>query len=147
MVRFLLRYLLLPGFVILMGLLVLGCPRPDVDVPPAEVQVDMEAGNGYFDPDQITVEQGQTVRVSVENVGDIVHTFTIDEFNVHVSLEPGDQQEVSFTPAEAGNFEYYCAEPGHREGGMFGNLVVGEPPPLLNDIDDPDDDNDETPGY
>lgn len=91
---------------------------------PADLEFNVTAGNGFFDPDVITVEQGQTVHVTVENTGDIVHTFTIDEFDVHVSLDPGDQQEVTFTATEAGTFEFYCAEPGHYEAGMYGTLIV-----------------------
>lgn len=144
MVKNLLRYLLPAVLVVLISLFLIGCAPADVDEPPAEVMVEMEAGNGYFSPDMITVAQGQTVRVTIENVGDIVHTFTIDELDVHVSLDPGEQQEISFTPVEAGNYEYYCSEPGHREAGMFGNLVVGEEPPMLNGIDDNDDDNGRT---
>jgi len=142
----LLRHVLVFSLVVFIALLMIGCASPEEDIippddmedilppdedeeeeeepGPAEVEINIIAGNGFFDPDAFPVEQGTTVHVTVENVGDIVHTFTIDEFDVHVSLDPGEQQQVTFTATEAGTFEFYCAEPGHREGGMYGTLTV-----------------------
>lgn len=59
-----------------------------------EVEINITAGNRFFDPYVTTVEQGKNVIVTVENTGHIVHTFTIDEFDVHVSLDPGEQEEI-----------------------------------------------------
>jgi nitrosocyanin len=141
-----LRHVLIISLIVLLALLMIGCESAVEDIIPeedmedlyptgddeqngeepesTEVEINVIAGNGFFDPDVITVEQGQTVSVTVENTGDIVHTFTIDELDVHVSLGPGEQKVVTFNASETGSFEFYCSEQGHRDAGMHGNLVV-----------------------
>ena len=54
-----------------------------------------------------------------------VHTFTVDELGVNIPLN-GPVVTAEFIPEKAGQFEYYCAIPGHREGGMFGDMAVAE---------------------
>ncbi len=136
------RYLLIVALVLMLAGFITGCepeevvPPDEIDVDPdEEVEVNVTAGEGYFDPDVITVDLGQDVTVVVENVTEEDHTFTIDELDVDVSLAPGAQEEVTFTAAEEGNFEFYCDEPGHRDAGMYGYLEVSDPVA-------PDDDDD-----
>ncbi len=50
-----------------------------------------------------------------------------DELDLHISVEAGGRQTVTFTPAEAGRYEFFCTVPGHRDGGMIGTLVVSAP--------------------
>ncbi len=138
------RYLLIAALVIMLAWVITGC-EPEEVVPPEEVEVNVTAGEGYFDPDVITVDLGQDVTVVVENVTDIDHTFTIDELDVDVSLAPGAQEEVTFTAAEEGTFEFYCDEPGHRDAGMYGYLEVGDPV-APDDNDEPYDDDDDNNG-
>ncbi len=129
------RYLLIIGILMMLAWVVAGC-APEEEVPLLEeAVVDVTAGEGYFDPDVITVDQGQDVTVVVENVTEEYHTFTIDELDVDVSIEPGAQEEVTFTAADEGSFEFYCDEPGHRDDGMYGYLEVGEE----TDTPEPDD--------
>ncbi len=136
------RYLLIAGFVVMLAWSMAGC-APEEVVPPEEAVVNVTAGEGYFEPDVITVGQGQDVTVVIENVTDIDHTFTIDELDIDVRLEPGAQEEVTFTATEEGTFEFYCDEPGHRDAGMYGYLEVGIPDtPEDNDVPYDDDDND-----
>jgi len=133
------RHLLIVSLVVMLGWVMAGCePEEEVPLPEEEVVVDVTAGEGYFEPDVIMVDQGQAVTVVVENVTEEDHTFTIDELDVDVSLAPGEQEEVTFTAAEEGSFEFYCDEPGHRDAGMYGYLEVGEDP----DTPEADDDND-----
>lgn len=56
------------------------------------------------------------------------HEMTVDadELSVHISATAGDRQTVTFTPAEPGEYEFFCSVPGHREGGMVGTLIVTE---------------------
>lgn len=130
------RHLLIVSLVVMLGWVMAGCePEEEVPLPEEEVVVDVTAGEGYFEPDVIMVNQGQDVTVVVENVTEEDHTFTIDELDVDVSLAPGEQEEVTFTAADEGSFEFYCDEPGHRDAGMYGYLEVGEEP----DTPEPDD--------
>jgi len=91
-----------------------------VAVPSAR-EISMTSGNLFFGPRTLTLAKGQPVKINFRNVG--VHTFTIDELGVNVTLR-GSSGVVEFTPDRSGTFEYYCAVPGHRGGGMFGSLRV-----------------------
>ncbi len=64
------------------------------------------------------------------NTGSLQHDFTVDELDIHEDL-PTDGTNVTITipeDAEPGEYEFYCSVPGHREGGMYGILVVEEAP-------------------
>ncbi|GMQ95428.1 MAG: hypothetical protein BMS9Abin13_541 [Patescibacteria group bacterium] len=84
-------------------------------------EISMVSGGLFFNPNNLTLEKGQPVRISIQNSG--LHTFTVDELGVDVPLA-GVSGVVEFTPTESGVFEYYCAIPGHREGGMFGSVTI-----------------------
>jgi uncharacterized cupredoxin-like copper-binding protein len=49
-----------------------------------------------------------------------------NEFSVHVSAAAGNEGAVVFTATEAGEYEFYCSVPGHKEAGMIGTLKVVE---------------------
>lgn len=128
------RNLMMTGLVAMLAWFITGCEPGQTcmqaEAQPKEVVVNITAGEGYFDPDVIMVNQGQEVTVEIENVTNTEHTFTIDEFDVDVSLTPGTREEVTFTVTEEGTFEFYCALFGHRDDGMHGELVVGNEPNL-----------------
>ncbi len=81
----------------------------------------MVSGNLFFNPNNLTLKKGQPVNITFQNSG--THTFTVDELGVNVPLR-GSSGVVEFTPTQSGTFEYYCAVPGHRLGGMSGSLTV-----------------------
>jgi uncharacterized cupredoxin-like copper-binding protein len=43
---------------------------------------------------------------------------------VEVKAQPNAKATVQFTPTAAGTYQFYCAEPGHKEAGMVGTLTV-----------------------
>jgi len=90
---------------------------------PSVGEVSMVSGNLFFNPKTLTLAKNQPVKITFQNTGS--HTFTIDELGVNIPLR-GNTAVVEFTPTKSGSFEYYCAIPGHREGGMFGSVVVEE---------------------
>lgn len=78
-----------------------------------------------YSPDTITVAAGSEVTIELVNVGMIPHTFTIDEADVDVELAAQEEETFTFTaPSEPGEYEIYCAIPGHRQAGMVATLVV-----------------------
>ena len=59
------------------------------------------------------MNQGDTVHLhltSVEQSEDQVHGFTIDMYNVNLSLEPGKHENVTFKADVPGVFPMYCTE-------------------------------------
>jgi uncharacterized cupredoxin-like copper-binding protein len=90
--------------------------------------VDMEMGEMYFDPDEVSADAGSTLSISFENAGNQLHDFTIDDLDgerVHVEVPSGEEDSVSLDiPEDASEIEFYCSVPGHRDAGMEGVITV-----------------------
>jgi plastocyanin len=90
----------------------------------ADVTVEVEGGKFYFTPEEITVTEGDTVKIVFNNV-DGTHDWVIDEFDARTeTINTGETDEVTFVADQAGTFEYYCSVGNHRELGMVGSLIV-----------------------
>ncbi len=80
--------------------------------------------NFKFDPSTITVNRGDTVKITFKNT-DGFHDFKIDEFNVATAqIKGGASETVTFVADKTGSFEYYCSVGQHRAMGMKGTLIV-----------------------
>jgi nitrous-oxide reductase len=78
-----------------------------------KVEVFMTAIRSHFTPDRIEVEEGDEVTIhisSLETAEDQTHGFTIDMYNVNVSLEPGKHENISFKADMPGSYPMYCTE-------------------------------------
>jgi len=84
-------------------------------------EINMVSDSFSFNPKNLTLAKGQPVKINISNVG--IHTFTVDELGINTRLQEFSNV-VEFTPTKAGTFTFYCAIPGHREGGMIGTLKV-----------------------
>lgn len=100
-------------------------PSGEEETDTGEVKEFTVTGAAFkFDPAEITVNEGDKVRITFENGGG-VHDFTLDEFNVKTkTLSTGQEETVEFTAGKAGTYEYYCSVSNHREMGMKGILTV-----------------------
>jgi heme/copper-type cytochrome/quinol oxidase subunit 2 len=88
--------------------------------------VEVEAGSFYYEPNEIRVRQGETVRIVMTSV-DMMHDFTIDELGVNIPVtKNGETAEVEFTADTLGEFEFYCSVGEHRANGQVGTLIVEE---------------------
>jgi nitrous-oxide reductase len=77
------------------------------------VDVYMTAIRSHFNPEHITVRQGDRVRIhlsSLESSRDATHGFAIDKYNVNVSLEPRESEVIEFIADKAGVYPFYCSE-------------------------------------
>ena len=102
-----------------------------------------EDGGMVFEPKALEIEQGETIRFNVVNMGELEHEFVIDtvEGNLKhkelmakmdmehddpnsVRLDQGMSGEVIWKFANAGTFEFACLIPGHYESGMSGPITV-----------------------
>ena len=97
-----------------------------------------------FDPAEIRVRRGETVRIVVSNAGKLRHEFvlgTMEELREHAemmrkmpgmvhheahmaSVPPGGMATIAWRFTKPGTFHYACLEPGHLEAGMIGKVVV-----------------------
>lgn len=99
---------------------------PTAMVSPAAMQQITVTGNEFsFNPSTITVKAGQQVQVIFKNTGQYPHNFTLADLNVQTkTIQPGQQDMVTFTPTKTGSFTYICTVPGHADRGMKGTLTV-----------------------
>jgi len=85
----------------------------------------------HINPERITVNKGDEVTIyltNLERAQDETHGFTVDNFDIHASLEPGETAELKFKADIEGVFPYYCTEfcsALHLE--MMGYLMVKDP--------------------
>ena len=102
-------------------------PTPTPTTPPAASTIkefSVEGGSFYFAPKTMTVNVGDTVKITLKNVAG-VHDLKIDEFNAATKiLSAGESQTITFVANKAGTFEYYCSVGQHRAMGMVGTLTV-----------------------
>ena len=105
-----------------------GMDGHDGSTPVAEGarRIEVDATSFEFEPDEITVTAGEDVAIVLTS-DDLLHDFTIDDIDVHVTADRGETAEGGLRADEAGEYTYYCTVTGHREGGMEGTLVVEEP--------------------
>ena len=81
-----------------------------------------------FDPGTATVAAGETVTVTFQNDGVILHDLVTTGAAQDVRLvrvPGGTQQQATFRATRPGTYAVICTQPGHREAGMVGQIVVG----------------------
>ena len=114
---------------------------------PARVElITMREGDGkmLFSPDKINVRKGEQIRFIIRNNGALKHEFTlasVTDNDKHAelmkkypdmehedpnakSIDPGKSAEILWRFSKAGEFEFACLIPGHREAGMHGFVQV-----------------------
>lgn len=109
------------------------------------VMRETDDGSMIFEPAAFDITQGETIRFNVVNQGELEHEFVIDtkegnekhkgmmaEMGMEhddpnsVRLDPDQSDEVIWTFANAGTFEFACLIPGHYESGMYGPIEVAQ---------------------
>lgn len=87
-------------------------------------EITMTAQRFSFNPGTITVNKGDTVKISIRST-DVTHGFTISEFGINVQLTPGKTEIIEFIADKTGTFRFYCSVPcGTGHGRMNGKLIV-----------------------
>jgi nitrous-oxide reductase len=67
----------------------------------------------HFTPENVEVEQGDTVVFHLNNLEqapDATHGFCIAGFNINASLEPGEYETIEIKADRVGTYPYYCTE-------------------------------------
>ncbi|MGO4175435.1 cupredoxin domain-containing protein [Bosea sp. TAF32] len=118
----------------------------DPKKPARIVQVVMSERDGKmaFIPDRIEVRRGEQIRFQLRNNGELDHELvlaTLEENLKHAiemqknpdmehddpnakRLAPKKTGEIVWAFTKAGEFDFSCLIPGHREAGMTGKIVV-----------------------
>jgi nitrosocyanin len=74
------------------------------------------AGGNGITPATMTAHKGHKVQIKVTNTApDKQHGFSIDEFNVKQTIDPGRVTTVTFKANKTGTFRVYCQlHPTHK---------------------------------
>jgi uncharacterized cupredoxin-like copper-binding protein len=118
----------------------------DPKKPARIVQVSMTERDGkmLFIPDRVEVRRGEQVRFQLRNNGELDHELvvaTLEENLKHAvemqknpdmehddpnakRLAPKKTGEILWQFTKAGEFDFSCLIPGHREAGMTGKVIV-----------------------
>ena len=118
----------------------------EANKPARIVQVTMGEADGKmtFTPNKIEVKKGEQIKFMLRNNGELDHEFilaTTAENLKHAEsmkknpdmehddpngkrLAPKKTGEIVWRFTKAGEFEYSCLIPGHREAGMVGTIIV-----------------------
>jgi len=94
----------------------------DSGAQPKEVSVSLVAKDNIFEPDVISVAPDALVSVTLQNKGDLPHTFTIRDLEVDTgTVAPGESGQVEFEAPED-DLMFVCSI--HEFQGQTGQLVV-----------------------
>ena len=101
-------------------------------------------GKMMFIPDRVEVKRGEQVRFIIRNNGLLAHEFVLANTTDNLkhaalmqkypdmehddpngkTLQPKANSEIVWRFSKAGEFEFACLIPGHREAGMIGKVTV-----------------------
>ncbi|MFG1284161.1 MAG: copper resistance protein [Rhizobiales bacterium 24-66-13] len=110
------------------------------------IQITMRESDGkmVFIPNKIDIRKGEQVKFAIRNNGELDHEIvvgTLDENLKHMAemmknpdmehddpnakrLAPKKTGEIVWKFTKAGEFDFSCLIPGHRESGMTGTIIV-----------------------
>ncbi len=78
-----------------------------------------------FSPSTITVQAGQSVKITFQNGGSINHNLVIEDLEVNSRAIRGSQTDIiEFIASTSGTYTIFCSVPGHRAAGMEGSLKI-----------------------
>ncbi|WP_332116908.1 cupredoxin family protein [Azorhizobium caulinodans] len=118
----------------------------DPKKPARTVQITMREADGkmVFIPNKIDIRKGEQVKFAIRNNGELDHEIvvgTLDENLKHMAemmknpdmehddpnakrLAPKKTGDIVWKFTKAGEFDFSCLIPGHREAGMSGTIIV-----------------------
>jgi uncharacterized cupredoxin-like copper-binding protein len=118
----------------------------DPKKPARVVQITMREDDGkmIYIPERIDVRRGEQIRFVIRNNGGLDHEFMLASREDNLkhaelmkkypdmehddpngkTLKPKGASEIVWLFNKAGEFEFACNIPGHREAGMIGKIVV-----------------------
>lgn len=115
----------------------------------APVVMTIKTGEWSYEPKEVSVASSSAVSLTLEHVGsasiphDIVFEFADGQSVASKRITGGQQDALAFTtPAQAGEYVFYCSVGNHRSRGMEGTLVVTasgspKPSPVMTDVETP----------
>lgn len=95
------------------------------DTESKTVEIDIIARQWEFVPDEITVNEGDTVVLHITSE-DVTHGFSLPQFSgASGAINPGEETTIEFVADKAGTYDFHCSIfCGSGHGGMKGTLIV-----------------------
>lgn len=119
--------------VLALAVAVSGCMNQEAEEPVDNAPINnssdvreivVTGGNYYFEPSNIDVEVGETVRFVFENAGG-THDMRIPELGEGTNvISGGESESFTVTFEEEGSYEFLCSVSNHAEQGMTGTIQV-----------------------
>ncbi len=89
------------------------------------VTLEVVATDYQFDPAELTVNPGDTVKLTLVNAGEVVHDLVIEDIGKISAVDPGDTASMEFTaPDEPTTLSFHCSIGDHQREGMEGIIEV-----------------------
>lgn len=89
-------------------------------------EIIIEASEYKFNPNTITIKKGESVKITLKNVGNQPHDWFVEKMG-GASIDmtsAGQSNSIVIKASQTGSFNTYCSIGSHRKLGMVGKLVV-----------------------
>lgn len=103
-----------------------GATTSSAEVVEGVREIEIEAGELWFEPGTVEVPAGEPVSLRLVNTGETFHDLTIPAADLVLAAEPGEETVGTIELAQPGRYELTCSVPGHAQGGMRGTIVVSD---------------------
>ncbi|MGE5591841.1 MAG: cupredoxin domain-containing protein [Bacillota bacterium] len=137
------------GSLAVLTLILTGCSRAASggagNAEPRTIQ--LSATEFAFSPTPVRLKAGETVVLELQNKGTVLHDLSVGDMpvqdpmemsgashdmsgmdmhavTVHVAVGAGQSGKVKFRPTKPGTYTFDCTQPGHKDSGMTGTIVV-----------------------
>ena len=88
-------------------------------------KVTITATEFALEPNPVTIDSGESVKLVMRNEGALAHNIKIDALGVTSdTIQTGKTATVSLRNPEPGTYTIYCTVPGHKQAGMKAKLEV-----------------------
>ncbi|MFA6190260.1 MAG: cupredoxin domain-containing protein [Candidatus Staskawiczbacteria bacterium] len=97
------------------------------DHEPTNLTFNIVGGSFYFAPNEISVKQGDKVKIIFTNAGGTHNLMFVDFGGIGTkTIKTGESDTIEFTADKKGTFEFYCSVGNgyHRMKGQIGILIV-----------------------
>jgi len=94
-------------------------------LPSGTFQLEVSA-NGFF-PNEITVESGQPVTISLTSIDGGAHVIAFSDpklKGINFGVIGGETRAMTFNAPETGSYQFFCQVPGHKDRGEEGVMIV-----------------------
>jgi plastocyanin len=91
---------------------------------PAGEVVEVSAGDLFFDPDELTIPADTDVTITLTNNGAVQHDLYQPDLDVQTEILNAGESGSVVINLPAGEYQFWCTVPGHRDAGMSGTITV-----------------------